>query len=113
MGRTVTTHNSPNTTTERKKQEMSTMNSTRPESSAQRSPSKRQVRHVYAREDGELARAMGVQVRMLCGVWEWPRTVASATAVTSADLTVGHCKRCDRVVAAEERRYLKDAKASK
>ena len=78
-------------------------------SSAVKTKRKSKVRHVYYADEGEVAAAMGVQVRMHCGVWGWPRQKPSSHWFSSDDLTPRHCKRCARVVAAEERKYGKTA----
>lgn len=61
--------------------------------------SRRRVRHIYAREDARVARELGVQVRMLCGVWGWPAKVESRVRMGLEEATQpGQCKNCAGVM---------------
>lgn len=63
------------------------------------SPAKRRVAHSYDRDAGAVARELGVQLRMLCGVWGWPSETAKARPMTIDDANrSGMCKRCARSV---------------
>lgn len=60
---------------------------------------RRRVLHIYGRTDGDFARELGVQVRMLC-VWDWPARRPGDRPMMPGDLTPRHCKRCARVLVA-------------
>lgn len=69
-----------------------------------RPATKRRVRHIYDREAGELARQMGVQVRMLCGVWDWPAP-SRGNGLRVSSLDARFCQRCVRSVRAWEAKH--------
>ncbi len=75
------------------------MTSTTIASSAQNAPTRPRVRHLYDERTATVARELGVQVRMLCGVWGWP-TKGHETGWRElvASPSVDQCKRCTKVL---------------
>lgn len=65
-------------------------------SSATKNASRRTVRHLYDRREADVARELGVQARMLCGVWSWPNSVDSGGVTLREARSPGHCQRCRR-----------------
>jgi len=68
-----------------------------------RSPRRRRVTHVYDRAAGDIARELGTQCRMLCGVWGWPGRKKVAYASTTDAYAPRRCQRCQRALAKRER----------